>query len=99
MNVEDREEEVYSIEENSNLGVSLHSLVGFSNPRTMRVKGKVAGQWVVILVDSAVPTNFWIALSKRAKAPICVEEKVHVRLTNKDQLTSEGMGRDVKVLV
>lgn len=78
--------------------ISLHPLMGSSNPRTMRVKGKVAGLWVVILIDSSSTHNFVDpTIAKRSKFLVCMKENVKVRVANGDQLLSEGKGQGVKV--
>lgn len=57
--------------------ISMHALIDSLNPRTIRVKGKVASQWVLILVDSGNTYNFLDStMDKRAKLPICAKEKV-----------------------
>lgn len=57
--------------------VSLHALIGSSNSWTMRIEGKVAQQWIVILIDSYITYNFLgPAEAKKSRFPICLEEKV-----------------------
>lgn len=71
--------------------IYLHALVGSSNPQTMSVKGKVARQRVVLMIDSGSTHNFidW-SVAKRSKFSIYLEESVKVRVGNGDQLVSEG---------
>lgn len=83
--VEEKDEELHTLGETLILEISLHALKGSSNPRTMRVKGKVAGQWVVTLVDSGSIHNFLDSyVARRAKLPIGGEERVKVRIANGD---------------
>ena len=41
--------------------LSLNSVVGLTPPQTMKVKGEIAGQEVVILIDSGASHNFIVA--------------------------------------
>lgn len=41
-----------------NLEISPHALLGFSSPKTMKVKGKVIRQWATILIDYGNTHNF-----------------------------------------
>lgn len=51
-------------------------------------------------MDSGITHNFLdSSIAKRAKLPIYTGEKVTARVANGDQLTSEGVGKDVKILV
>lgn len=52
-------EEVFEEEELQPLAeISLQSVVGISSPKTMKLKGTIAGQTVVIMVDSGATNNF-----------------------------------------
>lgn len=64
----------------------------------MRVKGKIARQWIVILIYSGITNNFVdTAVSSRIKFSICAQERVRVQLANCDQLVSEGNEQKVKM--
>lgn len=43
--------------ENLNIELSINSVVGLTNPRTMKVKEKIGEEEIVILVDCGVPTT------------------------------------------
>lgn len=54
----------------------------------------------MILLDSGNTHNFLDStVAKRAKLPICVEEKLRVRVANGDKLINEGMGNEIKVMI
>lgn len=55
---------------------------------------------VVVLIDSGSTHNFLDSgVAKKAKLPICAEKNVRVRVANGDHVVSEGLGRNVKVLM
>lgn len=54
-----REEEETTLEENElELSLNSSSIVGLSNPKTIKFLGTIKGQKVVILLDSGVTHNF-----------------------------------------
>ncbi|KAF5470266.1 hypothetical protein F2P56_010790, partial [Juglans regia] len=71
--------------------ISLHALLGSQNPKTMRLRGRVGDQEVVILVDSGSTHNFLDPLVvKKGNLAIKGEESVNVKVANGELLTSEG---------
>lgn len=53
--------------------VSLNSVVGLTSPKTMKVKGRIAGQDVIVMIDPGATHNF-ISLSTVKKLGIPVDE-------------------------
>lgn len=80
--------------------IFLQAIIGSLSPKTMRVKGKIGGQWVTILIDSANTHNF-LDLAVVSKIPLLVMAKdtVWVRIANGDQVESEGKLLGVSVLI
>ena len=58
----DVETEIKQVEvqnvENLNIELSINSVVGLTNPGTMKVKGKIGEEEVMILIDCGVTHNF-----------------------------------------
>lgn len=48
------------------LGISLHAIVGFPSPKTMRLVGRIDLQPVIILIES----NYIINVERKAKLPL-----------------------------
>lgn len=40
------------------IDISLSSVMGFSNPKTMKMKGEICGMEVIILIDPGATNNF-----------------------------------------
>lgn len=76
---------------NANPGISLHAITCSINPHTMRVKGKMGSQWVIILIDTRSTHNFLDpAIVRRWQLPFNQANKVRVRVASGEQLLSEG---------
>lgn len=66
----------------------------------MKVKKKVTGQWATILINSGNTHNFVdIAMARRSSLPIEIGANVKVLMANGDQLSSEGLGQNIKFCV
>lgn len=77
--------------------ISIHALLGSSNPSTMKVIGKVASQKATTLIDSDSTLNFMdTAVAKRSKLSIEIGENVNVLMANGDQLLTKGLDQNVK---
>lgn len=68
----DGEEEFFDVEEEENLGnleqpvsVSLNSVVGIDNPKTMKLTGIIEGTKVVVMIDPGATHNFISQLSSK----------------------------------
>ncbi|KAF5480102.1 hypothetical protein F2P56_000872 [Juglans regia] len=80
--------------------ISLHAIIGSMNPKTMRVKGKIGNQWVVILIDSGSTHNFLDpAVLSRVHIPLVDEDKIRVKVANGEMVNSEGKVKGVNVSV
>ncbi|KAG2689172.1 hypothetical protein I3760_09G128300 [Carya illinoinensis] len=65
--------------------ISLHAILGSSNPKTMRIRGKIGNQSVTILIDSGSTHNFLDpAILNRVPLTIHEEERVNVKVANGD---------------
>ncbi|KAF5480441.1 hypothetical protein F2P56_001190 [Juglans regia] len=80
--------------------ISLHAIIGFMHPKTMRVKGKIGNRWVVIIIDSGSTHNFLdpVVLS-RVHIPLVNEDKIRVKVANGEMVNSEGKVTGVNVSV
>ncbi|KAF5462657.1 hypothetical protein F2P56_018645 [Juglans regia] len=80
--------------------ISLHALIGSVNPRTMRVKGRVGNQKVVILIDSGSTHNFIDpSVIKKAKVPVNSDRIIKVRVANGETVMSEGSCASLRVRI
>ena len=72
--------------------ISIHALVGTEGPHTMRLRGKIKNQTVVILVDSRSTHNFLD--QNTAKKLNCSVQVIHgltVIVANGDMLRTQGL--------
>ncbi|XP_021776460.1 uncharacterized protein LOC110740287 [Chenopodium quinoa] len=91
------EEEYEEVWENP-VGVSLCSVVGISNPKTMKVKGEVMGREVVVMVDPGATHNFISAkVVEEAKIPVTQGGGFEVSLGNGDTVRGEGACLGVRI--
>lgn len=72
--------------------VSLNSVVGLSNPKTMKLRGIIAGKEVIVMIDPGTMYNF-LSLSTVAELDIPVEEAAafEVSLGNGDAIRGKGI--------
>lgn len=76
--------------------VSLNSVVGLSNPRTMKLRGKVGESEVVVLIDPGATHNF-VSLDKVAalKLPVTDSGGFGVSLGNGEAVRGNGVCENV----
>lgn len=80
--------------------IVLHALLGSSNPKTIKIKGKIVGQWATILIDSGSIHNFVdTVVARKVQLPIEIGKNLKVLMANRDQLLSEGLGQNVKFCI
>lgn len=91
MEGEDEEEENEGVEEDSGeppvditpLEISLNSVVGMSNPKTMKMLGTINGEQVVVMVDLGATHNFLsLATLERLRIPLHSTKGFGVSLGN-----------------
>ncbi|XP_050942184.1 transposon Tf2-1 polyprotein isoform X1 [Cucumis melo] len=84
--------------ENLNIELSLNSVVGLNNPGTMKVKGKVGGEEVVILIDCGATHNF-IAEDLVTRLGVTLQETPNygVILGSGTAVKGKGVCQDVEV--
>ncbi|KAA0055700.1 Ty3/gypsy retrotransposon protein [Cucumis melo var. makuwa] len=84
--------------ENLNIELSLNSVVGLNNPGTMKVKGKVGEEEVVILIDCGATHNF-IAEDLVTRIGLALQETPNygVILGSGTAVKGKGMCRSVEV--
>lgn len=51
-------EELEEVEEGNTVNISLNSVVGISNPKTMKLLGKIDNEELVVMVDYRATNNF-----------------------------------------
>ena len=80
------------------LEVSLNSVVGITNPKTMKLRGVINGAQVVVMVDPGATHNF-ISLDTVAKLGLCTSDtkSFGVSLGNGDFIQGIGECKDVQL--
>ncbi|XP_021773532.1 uncharacterized protein LOC110737482 [Chenopodium quinoa] len=79
-------------------GMSLCSVIGIHNPKTMKLRGVVKGQEVVVMIDPGATHNFLaISVVEQAAIPISQGGEFAVSLGNGDTIRGRGVCKGVKV--
>lgn len=78
--------------------VSLNSVIGLSNPKTMKLRGLIGDQDVVVMIDPGATHNF-ISLSTVASTgvPVMKEGSFGVSLGNGEAIRGDGVCRGVRL--
>lgn len=78
--------------------VSLNSVIGLSNPKTMKLRGLIGDCEVIIMIDPGATQNF-IALStaRAAGVPITGSGGFGVSLGNGEAIRGEGICKEVRL--
>lgn len=86
------EEEFVNLQLKENqLEISLHALVGSQNSKTMKIKGKVENQAVVVLIDSSSTHNFLKpSVVRKWNFLVHGKERVKIKVANVKKISSEG---------
>nr|TKR91578.1 hypothetical protein D5086_0000222020 [Populus alba] len=86
--------------ENDEPEITLHALIGWSAPRTMRVDAKVGFVNAVVLIDSGSTHNFISTrMADRLRLPVVPTETFTVRVANGARLQCQGKFEKVQVLL
>ncbi|XP_057252042.1 uncharacterized protein LOC130592021 [Beta vulgaris subsp. vulgaris] len=86
------------LEEPPTAEVSLNSVVGITNPKTMKVVGEIDGNQVVIMVDPGETHNFVsMAIVEKLGLPVREARRFEVSLGNGDSIFGVGECTGVKV--
>lgn len=81
-------------------GITLHSLVGFTSPKTMKLSGTIDGKPVVILVDFGASSNFIsTSVAKQIALPLSTCALFGVTLGTRTRVFGDGICKNVKILV
>lgn len=101
--IESTQEEVENLKESETEEtpeISLHAMAGTTSPQTMRLRGHLGRQLVVILIDSGSTHNFIDpTASKKAGISIHQNKAVEVMVANGDRLTGTGFCKEVSQLI
>lgn len=85
-------------EQNVMAEVSLNSVVVLSNPRTMKLKGKVGEHEVLILIDSGATNNFISGSTvKRLQLPVIEKGRFRVTLGNSEIVWGDGQCKELRL--
>ena len=104
---EDEDEDTRGLEEKGGLvqlsakvQISLNSLVGLSTPGTMKVKGTLKGEEVIVLVDCGASHNFISReLVHRLRIPITDTTRFGVETGIGDSIQGRGVCKDVVLVL
>ncbi|KAG6497148.1 hypothetical protein ZIOFF_045036 [Zingiber officinale] len=82
------------------MAISVHALEGLQTPQTMKVKGFIKKQPVMILIDSGSTNNFLDStLASRLKQKIEQASTFDVKVADGRSLTSPGNCNSIKILL
>lgn len=81
-----------------NPGVSLSSVMGLTNPKTMRMVGTINGGKVIVMVDPGATHNFISAAAARQlQVPITNSKSFGVTLGTGEAVQGEGVSKGVRL--
>lgn len=87
-------------EEKLEAEITLYALVGSPTPRTMRVKGKIIRECLIILLDSSSSHNFIdAAIATKLQIPIDTSQILEVEVANGEIIKTKGLCKDVLVVI
>ena len=94
---------VESVETESHMAeaeITLYALLGSPSPGTMRIKGKINGYWVVILLDTSSTHNFLdAAILSKLQLSLDPTVSFEVKVANGATIKTMGVCVGVKVVM
>jgi hypothetical protein len=98
----DNDNEVLTTEENQEEivtpEITLHALIGWTMPKTMRVFAKIGSHHVIVLIDSGSTHNF---ISERManllRLPVVPTNTFSIRVANEESLGCKGRFEEVQI--
>ena len=87
-------------EEADPIGISLNSIVGTTNPKTLKLLGRIGTNDLIVMIDPGATNNF-ISHQAVQKLSIPCEncERFGVRLGNGEEIVEQGVCRMVELQV
>ena len=86
--------------QDDSMAISVHALEGLQTPQTMKVKGFIKKQPVMILIDSGSTNNFLDStLARRLKQKIEQASTFDVKVADGRSLTSPGKCEGIKIIL
>ncbi|KAH9724161.1 hypothetical protein KPL70_007389 [Citrus sinensis] len=80
------------------LEVSIHALIGWSSPRTMRVAASIKSQPIMVLIDSGSPHYFLSEkVASTLRLPVVPTKSFTVRVANGERLMCQGRYEKVPI--
>ena len=87
-------------EEKLEAEITLYALVGSPSPGTMRVKGKILRECLIILLDSGSSHNFIdAAKATKLQIPIDTSQILEVKVANGKIIKTKGLCKDVLAVI
>jgi hypothetical protein len=79
--------------------ISLHAITGNNHPNTMSLIGWIGSHKIIVLVDNGSTHNFLDSSSvgKKLKVSISREQRIKVKVTNGEEVVSEGKCMQIEV--
>ncbi|KAJ0025076.1 hypothetical protein Pint_06874 [Pistacia integerrima] len=79
------------------MGISLHAIMGAPASKTMRLKGRIHCQTIMVLIDIGSTHSFVDpSIAKKAKLPI-IDSQLYVQIANGDNLPCHGCCKAIPI--
>lgn len=94
----EEEDEVFEDAESRPIGISLNSVVGIDNPKTMKLEGKIEGSKVVVMIDPGATRKFIAPrVVEKLAIPITTSEEFGVTLGTGETRLGKGKCQGVEL--